>query len=639
MFAPKKVWQAPQAFPSFRGLKRIAVDVETCDPTLAALGPGVRRGGYICGLAVGDDERSFYFPTRHLDGGNLDPGLVWRWARAELNAFTGDVVGANILYDLDYLAEMGVAFPNAKRFLDVQVAEPLLDEHRLEYNLDSLAEKYLGERKQENLLRDAALSYGWKTNAEIKGNLHRLHASYVGPYGESDANLPLRVLDQQLVELEKQDLLGLFEVESGLIPILLAMRRRGVRVDVERAGEVRERLIAERSAALADLRRIAGPKAELMAPDSFINALRAAGLNPPLTGKTGKPSIKAAWLKANRGIPVVDAIARGRRVDYTINTFIEGHIFTHSINGRIHCEFNQLKRDEGGTIARFSSSNPNLQNVPGRDEELAPLVRGLFVPDEGDEWERHDQSQMEYRLQVHYAVGPGAEEAREKYRTDPKTDFHNLCMEFLGQDPSDKNLRKRVKGINFAKSYGAMAPKIAISLGVSLQEAQEFIEKYETALPFTKKTFEKAQKLAGARGYIRSLLGRYSRFELWEPESNARTKMEFRATPYQREIAEQKYGAGRIVRANTYKALNNLLQFGNADYVKKTMVDIWNAGLCNVLGAPLLTVHDELDWSVPKTKEGDEAVREAKRIMETAIPLRVPVLVEAQRGLNWGACG
>ena len=387
------------------------------------------------------------------------------------------------------------------------------------------------------------------------------------------------------------------------------------------------------------IRRIAGKQAEFMAPASFAQALIDRGLSVGKTPKSGEYSVTAGWLKANEGDELVDAILAGRKINTMITTFIDGHVFGHTVNGRIHCEFVQLKDGEGGTGARFSSRNPNLQNIPARDEELAPLVRGLFLPDEGDDWERHDQSQMEYRLMVHYARGQGAAEARDQYRTNPETDFHKLCAEMLGADPNDHILRKRVKNANFAKTYGAQAPRLAATFGCSLEEAQEFVRVYERKLPFTKTTFEAVQRAAGERGYIRSILGRYARFPLWEPTDNSRRKKKDRKPALPREAALAAYGSS-ISRAWTHKALNNLLQFSNADYIKKSMVDIWEAGLCDVgvLGAPLLQVHDELDYSVPRTARGNEAVREAKRLIEVAIPLRVPVMVEAQRGLTWGEC-
>lgn len=637
LLTPTSTWKPPTELPRLSGAKRIAIDVETRDPSLSAgLGPGVRRGGEIVGIAVGvEGGGRWYLPIRHDGGGNLDERMVLRWARRELSAFDGEVVGANLLYDLDYLAEEGVTFPSVKRFLDVQVAEPLLDENRLEYNLDALAKDYLGEAKVEPLLREAAAAYGFGTRQkEIKQNLWRLPATYVGAYGEGDVDLPLRILRLQEKRLADEELTELFDLESRLIPLLLAMRRRGVRVDVARAEEIRARLTRERDAQLAVVRRHAGPAAELMAPESFAQALQERGLSFPLTGKTRKPSITRGWLKAHEGDELVDAIQRGRRVDTIVNTFIDGHVFTHSIGGRIHCEFHQLKGDESGTIARFSSSSPNLQNLPARDDELGPLVRGLFVPEDGEEWACADFSQIEYRFLVHFAIGDRADDARAMYCDDPKTDFHMMCAGWLGFDPRSKGQRTRIKNLNFAKLYGGGIPKLAATFGCSIEEATQFVNTYDRVLPFVKKTGEVASRRAQQRGFIKTVLGRRQRFDLWEPPGNHLRVHD----PLPRPQALEKYG-NRIVRAFTYAALNRVLQGSAADQMKKAMVDVWESGICDVLGVPLITVHDELDESVPKTAAGEEALAELVHLMENAVQLRVPVRADVKRGANWGACG
>ena len=641
LLAPESSWVAPDELPSLRGVPRISLDVETCDPNLRELGPGTVRGdAYICGMSLGtDDGRRWYLPMRHQGGGNLDEGMVLRWARDELNAFEGDVVGAKLIYDMDHLWSVGVRMPMVRRFKDVQIAEVLLNEHRFEYNLDALSKDYLGEGKDETLLREAARALGLgDSDDSVKANIWRLPAAYVGPYGEADADRPLRIVDLQAAKLEAEGLTDLFDLECRLTPILLAMRRRGVRVDVSGVERVRDKLGRERDAIVAKVRRMAGPKAELMAPESLAQAFLDRGLPLARTAKSGQWSVTKDWLKANEGDELVDLVQAGRKVNTVVTTFMDGH-FSKTVNGRIHCEFLQLRDEDGGTGARLASRNPNMLNIPSRDEELAPLVRGLCLPEEGEDWERHDQSQMEYRLNVHFARGRGSDEARAMYRDEPKTDFHKMCADMLGVDPEDKLLRKRVKNMNFAKSYGALAPKLARTFGISVDEAKKFVALYEAKLPFTKTTFEAAQKVAGERGYVRSILGRYGRFPLWEPADNAYKKRADRDPPLPHDRALQAYG-DRIIRANTYKALNNVLQYSNADYTKKAMVDIWEAGLCApyALGPFLLQVYDELDYSVPRTDVGDEAVREAKRLMETAIDLRVPVMVEAERGKDWGEC-
>lgn len=632
LFAPVSPWRPPNELPRLAGAKRIAIDCETRDEKLQELGPGVRRGAYIVGLAIGTDSGfRGYFPVRHEGTSfNLSEEAVKRWARAELNAFRGEIVGANILYDLDFLAEWGVTFPNVSAIHDVLIAEPLIDEWRRSYSLDEVAKTYVGVGKEQTLLSRAAFEYGWKTEREIKRNIWRLPAEFVGPYAEGDVDLPLRIFPEQLKRLEAEGLEAVYGLERRLIPVLLAMRRRGIRVDIPKAREVRKRLSAQRDQWLAKVRRIAGPKAEFMAPASFYKALEERGLRFPRTVKTNQPSITKAWLKQNESDELVHAVQQGRRLDTTINTFIDGHVFTHSLNGRIFPQFNQLKSDEGGTIARLSSSTPNVQQISARDPELGPLIRSIFVPDNEDKWESIDLSQIEWRYLAHYAIGSGSAEARRKYNEDPNTDFHVLCAEFLGVDTKDEYLRKMTKNSNFCRVYGGGVRKIAETAGITIEEAAKFIETYDRELPFVRATYDKAMKVAEARGYVTTVYGRRQRFSLWEPRVE-------RATPLPEAEARKAYG-NLIKRSMTHAALNRVLQGSAADHMKKAMVDVWESGVCDVIGPPLATIHDELCLSRPDTPAGIEAAREVKRIMETAIKLRVPVLAKAKSGPSWGAC-
>jgi DNA polymerase I-like protein with 3'-5' exonuclease and polymerase domains len=633
---PSSTWCPPTEFPSLQGIKRISFDLETRDEELSIKGPGVRRPDcYVVGWGVGtDDGRRWYFPTRHEGGGNLDEGVVVAYLRDELNAFRGTVTGAKLDYDLDWAAEHGITFANAEGFDDVQIAEPLLDEWRYEFSLNALAQDYLKETKREELLQQAAAIYGWKDNTEIKRNLWRLPANLVGPYAEGDLDLPLRIFELQRPKLEAEGLGPIYSIERRLIPILVAMRRRGVRVNIDRADEVRAGLVKKREEYIAEMRRLSTPKAELMIPQSFLEALRDRGVVVPLTEKTKKPSITKALFEKYEGDDLIDAIAAGRKINTVINTFLDGHILGHQIKGRVHCEWKQLKDDGGGTIARIAAANPNLANVPARDEELAPLVRGIFLPEEGEQWQSDDENQIEYRIGAHFGIGKNAEEVRKKYRDDPKTDFHKLTAVMCGVDPEDSRKRKRVKSINFAKGYGAQENKLAMLMRCSIGEAKDFIELYDTNIPFMKDSFEAAQKWAQKQGYVTSILGRRQHFNLWVP---AGSRGGDQVRPLRRAEAEAAYGM-RLERYKAYAAWNRKLQSSNADIMKKSMVDAKEAGLLEPasLGALLITIYDELNVSVPPTRIGDEAGKELTRLMERVVELKVPIYVTSKRGANWG---
>lgn len=631
LFVPDSAWRPPTEMPRLAGLPRIGLDVETYDPTLKTLGPSVRRGGYIVGISVSTGERSWYLPFRHADGeNNLPADTVLRWARDELNNFDGEIVGANLSYDLDYLAHEGITFPRVKWFRDVQVAAPLLDENRYTYSLDALAAELLGTRKDESLLREAAISYGYNP----KSDLWKLPARYVGAYAEEDARLPLELLDKQMPLLEADGLSDLFDLESKLLPVLLGMRRRGVKLDLDRVDRARATLEGLRAQHLAEATRIGGRGIELNASASFAPILEKRGFTLPRTQKTGKPSITKGWLEDHASDPFVASILAARKYDHALNNFVMSYVNGHLVNGRLHTTFNQLRGEEKGTIARLSSSDPNLQNIPARDPEMMPLIRGMFVPEDGETWECLDWSQIEYRLLAHYAVGTGAEEARQMYRDDPNTDFHNMCAGFLCEDPADKFVRKKVKAVNFAKGYGAQAARIAGTARISLKEAEDFIALYERKLPWTVQTFKRAAARAVERGYVTTIMGRRGRFDLWEP-SGARGKGGQRPKPLPRERALEEHGPN-IQRAMTYKGLNRVIQGGAADLMKKAMVDIDASGAAAALGPALLTVHDELDYSRPRTREGEDAIMHVKRIMETCLELRVPIIADRESGPSWG---
>jgi len=282
----------------------------------------------------------------------------------------------------------------------------------------------------------------------------------------------------------------------------------------------------------------------------------------------------------------------------------------------LHCQFNPLRGDLYGTVSgRFSSSLPNLQNIPSRHPVLGKLLRSLFIPEQGCRWRRYDYSQVEYRLLAHYAVGRKAEELRQKYREQADIDYHEMTRALVEAFVCIDIGRKSAKNLNFGMVYGLGKDKLIRTLGVSEDVAIRLYEAYHNALPCVRETYNSAQRLANRRGYIKTLLGRRRRYP---------------------EVEEDKYG--RPSRVGAHTALNGVLQGSAADVIKRAMVMIWRSGACDVVGAPHLTVHDELDFSDKQTSEAEDAFREIKHILESCVKLRVPLLAEETVGDNWGAC-
>jgi DNA polymerase I-like protein with 3'-5' exonuclease and polymerase domains len=280
-----------------------------------------------------------------------------------------------------------------------------------------------------------------------------------------------------------------------------------------------------------------------------------------------------------------------------------------------------MRSDDGGTVTgRLSMANPNLQQVPARHEIIGPMVRSLFLPEEGEMWASNDFSSQEPRLLVHYASLldlPGADKMVDAYQNDPNTDFHQMVADMAGIN------RKAAKTISLGLMYGMGKNKLAAQLDLNLDEASELIDQFHRNVPFLKGTVNAVMKRIehpATGGSIRTLLGRKCRFPLWEPMEWGVNK----ALPREQAIIE--YGQ-RIKRAGTYKGLNRLIQGSAADQTKAAMVALAKEGIM-----PMLQVHDELALSV-KTRE--EAER-AAQIMATCVNMQVPSRCDVEVGPNWG---
>ena len=630
--APRKDgYKPPDAFRSFKDLKRIGLDIETNDPDLDKKGPGPHReNGRVVGVGIAYSKTdATYYPTEHDDRSrNVEnPDAYYRWLKEEAKAFDGEIVGANLFYDFDWLrVRHDITFPNAK-IRDVQTAAPLIDENRMTYSLNSLLRDYLGESKHTDSLSEI---YG----SGFIDNMHKVDPGWAGMYCERDCTAPWDLFDKQYKILEQQGLTELFDIEARLTPLLLQMRD-GVRVDLDAAQNAKDIASEEVKKAHKEIKDICGISIDLWAANSIAQAFDRMGLEYTKT-KTGKPSFKKGVLEKHPS-ELAKAIVRARDYDRTMGTFIDSYVFNSNIKGRLHCMFNQLRSDDSGTVSgRFSSSHPNLQNIPTRHPVLGPLCRQIFVPEEGEDWGCVDWSQIEYRFLVHYAdmmPGINASAAVDAYSNDKNTDFHDMAAEFTGLP------RKHAKNVNFGVVYGMGVRSLAAILGVSEEEAEIILEKFHAKSPFLRDMLDAARRRANKAGYIRTILGRRRRFDLWECHGKWFQSKEL-ATEFFKEKNNELQAKGlasRIYppqRARTHSALNALLQGSAADLMKKAMVAALEAGLFAAI-KPLLTVHDELDVSIPRTKEAKEAFKELTHIMETIMPLRVPVLASANTGKNW----
>lgn len=654
------------SFPELHNAERISVDVETYDPQLKELGPGPRRTGYIAGVSItadfgGQEFVSNYYPVQHENGENLDRDKVWRYLKNELGRDSQPKVGANMSYDMDFLKHEGIDVRG--KVYDVLVAEPILDENKKpnEYDLDSVAERWTGKHKDSQALYQwLADNFGGQATRGVQAaRIHKAPWHIVAPYAISDTELPLEIIDEQLVAIEKEDLTEIWELERDLFPMLMAMRDRGVHIDADRAKSAQDSMIEQ----VQELKQILyDNEVDANVARSIAAYCDLVDIKYGLTAKSKEPSFTQKWLEKHQHDNVLKAVLEIRRFDKNNGTFIQG-LLKHMTGGnRVHCQFNQLRSDKYGTVSgRFSSSNPNLQNQPARDEEMGPLVRGLFIPDPDEDWGSADYSQIEYRLLVHYAYATfrgkkGSAEMLQRFLDDPKTDMHQAVADLCGIS------RRDGKAINFGMIYGLGVDALIASLGYPRSKCEQIIEAYHGSMPFAKKLYYEASNRAGSKGFIRTIGGRIRRFPNYEPvipwklqnEPTNPILREYmkevggnwvrdnskRPKPLPHAEAKIEYPSVRLKRAHTHTALNALLQGGAADIMKRAMLDIWNAGICDHLGAPLLTVHDELNWSIPRTTAAREAFDESVRIMEAVYSdrLKIPLIVDNETGENWAQC-
>lgn len=613
-------WTPPETLPDLSGASEIAVDLETRDPDLKSRGPGWPTGnGEVVGVAIATADTNIYLPFAHAGGGNLDKKIICRWLKKTLSG-SADIICHNAAYDIGWLKSMDV--PVSGRIIDTMITAALLDENRFSYSLNALSFDYLGKTKSERLLTEAARDFGIDPKAE----LWKMPSGFVGPYAEQDAQLTLELWHLFKGQIAKEELSTVWELETALIPCLIEMTARGIRVDTDRAEITKQELLKREKQALRKLKKLAGFNVEIWASASLKKAFDILGLSYPHTEK-GAPSFTKGFL-AEHPHEFPRLVLKARELNKIQGTFINS-ILTHlGPDGRIHSHINQLRSDSGGTVSgRISMNNPNLQQVPARDPELGPMIRSLFLPEEGEQWASIDFSQQEPRILVHYAsvfsdwkggTLEGIEEFVEGYN-NPDMDFHTMVAEMAGIP------RKQAKVINLSMMYGMGKAKLAQQLDISFDEASALTQQYHERVPFVRQLMQGVtRRLEDNRsnGAIRSLIGRKCRFDRWCPRGFELKK----ALPKEEALAT--YGqTTQLKRAFAYKGLNRLIQAGAADMTKKAMVDLYEAGVI-----PLLQVHDELDCSVQNLPQAQKIAA----VMEKAIQLKVPNKCDIELGPSWG---
>ena len=622
LFAVQTEWFPPDDFPDLSKYDEISIDLETKDPDLKTKGSSSMRGqGDVVGIAIAVKDWSGYYPIAHESGPNMERKKVLGWFQDVLKT-KADKVFHNAIYDMCWIHRLGLTVHGT--VVDTMIMTSLVDENRFRYDLNSVAQHYTGIGKNESALQEAAKEWG----VDPKAEMYKLPAMYVGEYAERDAEVTLALWQELKKEIEHQDLQSIVELEQKVFPCILDMKIKGVRVSEAQVDQLDHQLKKSYDKYIKRINDDTGIYPEVWAAKSIELVCNKLGIDDfDRTEKTQKPSFTKNYLK-NHKHPVLRAIASARELDKLKNTFLES-IKNYVYNGRIHADIHQLKGDFGGTITgRLSYSKPNLQQLPNYTN-VGMGIRSIFMPEEGHRWGCFDYSQQEPRLVVHYAlatlgttgvasIADRYDEAREN-PDDPNiqlaADFHSMVANIAGIP------RGQAKTINLGLFYGMGKAKLQAQLGVTDQVARDLLATYHSKVPFVKQLIHHTMDRAQQRGWIRTILGRKCRFNMWEPASFGMHK------PQTFDDACMEHGSRNIKRAFTYKALNKLIQGSATDMTKQAMINLREAGI-----TPMIQLHDELNVSYENEKEAIKI----KEIMEQAVPLKVPNKVDFEDGECWG---
>jgi DNA polymerase-1 len=579
------------------GAPMLSIDTETTstDPMRAEL-VGIS-------LAVAEGE-GYYLPFRHAGGPNLDFAAV----RARLREPFADAnlpkTGHNIKYDLTVLERAGLRL-SAPAF-DTMIAEWLCNPASRSLGLKDLGFVRLGV---EMTPIEALIGKGSK-----QITMDKVPASQAAPYAAADADIALRLVALLQKELEARNQKKLFEeIEMPLIPVLAAMEREGVKLDLDHLHRLEGDFQAELRQIETQVQTLVGYSFNLNSTQQLADVLFGQlQLQPPdKTRKTasGKYSTAADVLDGLAGQhPVVDLIRRQRELSKLLSTYVVA--LREEVNpdtGRVHTSYNQT----GTVTGRLSSSDPNLQNIPTRTEE-GRRIRRAFIGASGRRLVSIDYSQIELRLAAHMAGDPGMTEAFRRGE-----DIHAATAAAVYGVPLAEvtpEMRRHAKAVNFGLLYGQTVYGLTRSTDMTLAESQKFIDTYFERFSGIRELMENFKRKAARDGYVETMLGRRRYFPELAPmarlDANARNRAE-------------------------REAINSPVQGSAADIMKIAMIRMPEAIARSGLDAPMiLQVHDELVFECPAARTAATA-NAARPVMEGVLSLSIPLVADAKQGENW----
>lgn len=566
--------------------------------------------GYVLTWGPGDDD-TVYLPIRHGDGaqtkknwmahGNLEIDKVLPMLREELMRADLRVIGHALDFDLKMMHNDDIHLVRGQPAEDTMINAFILDERQRSFSLDACC-KFMGvqEKKGEALYKYLASKFGGEPTRQAQMQ-HYWRLDGDDPigvdYAVGDGTSTYQLLEKQHEKIDpEEDLSRAWHIESRLIRPLHRMMMRGIRVDEERLAQVRK--MATR---MADKERRKLPKGlqnlEMKANKAAMaDFFRSQGFTDwPLTPAKQEPSFTREWLMTN---PPGQLITRIRKLEDLDSKFLKPMAEVHLFKGRIHANFNQTRGEHYGTkTARLSCDHPNLQAAHKRDDEMGSMSRSPFSPDKGKKWGDADYNQCEPRLLAHYGE---VSVLLKGYLSDPPIDAHSAVAASAGIK------RQAGKTLNQALITGAGRDEVIRQLDMPRRDAMAVMDRYFASMPEIKTFQRRAMAVMSQRGFVRCLMGHRGRTE-----------------------------GSRF----DYKAVNKILQTGNAGVMKKSFADIdeyveGEGDEVNLLN----TVHDSFGLQFDEDNR-----RVYERALEIAqdygpgksVELLVPMPLDADEGANW----
>jgi DNA polymerase-1 len=554
-----------------------------------------RPVGFSLALAAG---RACYIPVEASDVKPLPLPVVLRALGELLEDPALTLVGQNIKFDYKVMRRAGLRM--RCRLFDTMVACWLIDSEQGSYGMDGMALRFLNYR---------TIHYEEAVGAQLERTLADLPASEATDYSGEDADITFQLYELFAPKIASLKLEAVFhELEMPLVPVLAEMELAGIRLD---AGELgRYGLELER-----DLQRLEGEIFALVGHPFNVRSTRELqavlfeelGLAPLKKTKTGQSTDSFVLEElAGQGQKVPELVLAHRQLAKLKSTYVDALPgMVNPVSGRVHTTFLQT----GAATGRLSSKDPNLQNIPVREEE-GRRIRTAFVPEPGWVFLSADYAQIELVILAHLSGDPTLREAFAAGR-----DVHRQTAGLLfgvGEKEVSAEQRRIGKTINFGVIYGMSAFRLARDMRIPRKDAESFISTYFQRYAGVDRFLKATIRQAEVNGYVRTLMGRRRPV----PAIGSRNRTE-------------RMAAERV-------AVNSPIQGSAADVVKKAMIDV--AGLLAARGLEtrlLLQVHDELIFEAPQSEaaRAAELIREA---MEGAVRLEVPLRVSVESGRSWG---